>query len=62
MLIIGSAAAETLSGGYGADQIMGGGGGDTLQGDNDVDTFIYLQISDSGTTRATQDKIVSFEG
>lgn len=50
--------------------IVGGAGADLLLGgepdvgglDGNVDTFIYLALTDSGKTRATRDVIEGFEG
>jgi hypothetical protein len=63
-IIHGSSAAEAIDGGDGGDTIIGAGGGDTLgrSGKNlDTDTYVYLSVSDSGTTKATRDTILGFE-
>jgi len=60
--ISGSNAAEHLSGGGGNDDIGGGGGADLLTGGSGNDTFIFVNAHDSGTTAATRDAIIDFEG
>jgi len=62
--LYGFAGADTLDGGDGADTLVGGAGKDVLRagtGDGDIDTFVYLALSDSGTTFATRDIIEGFE-
>ncbi|HEY0044053.1 MAG TPA: M10 family metallopeptidase C-terminal domain-containing protein, partial [Allosphingosinicella sp.] len=46
-ILIGSAAADTLSGGDGDDYLRGSGGGDSLEGGAGRDVFAYTAISDS---------------
>jgi serralysin len=67
--LIGLAGNDFLVGGTGKDGLVGGAGADELWGsdadgggpDTDVDQFIYVSLSDSGTTKATRDRIMDFE-
>ncbi len=68
-LLIGNAAANTISGGLDVDTIMagagddvivGGGGGDYLYGEAGRDTFVYLTPSES-QKNAGRDVIFGFE-
>jgi hypothetical protein len=66
--LIGLAGNDTLYGGTGGDTLVGGAGRDDLWGnapdvpaENTHDQFVFLSISDSGTTKATRDIIWDFE-
>jgi Ca2+-binding RTX toxin-like protein len=61
-ILAGGTGNETLLGGAGADLIYGNKGADDLFGGSEADQFIYLALTDSGTTAATRDVIHSFEG
>jgi Ca2+-binding RTX toxin-like protein len=56
----GGSGRDSLSGGDGEDTLTGGAGRDALNGGADADTFVFLRVSDSGTTTATRDTIQAF--
>lgn len=59
--LAGGAGADTIIGGGGTDTITGGAGQDILTGGAGKDRFIFgPDITDSGTTAATQDIITDF--
>lgn len=51
---------DTLDGGAGRDFLTGGAGQDVLTGGADNDYFIFTALSDTGTTKATADRITDF--
>lgn len=68
-VMVGSKGENYLSGGAGNDTLFGGAGNDVLRGDagRDIlsggagsDRFVFVAISDSGTTAATRDVISDF--
>ena len=60
-VLVGGAGADTIIGGGGTDTITGGAGQDILTGGAGKDRFIFgPDITDSGTTAATQDIITDF--
>lgn len=66
--LIGLTGNDILYGGTGGDTLVGGKGSDELWGnapnvapENTGDQFVFLSISDSGTTKATRDRIMDFE-
>jgi hypothetical protein len=61
-LMVGGAAGEFFDAQDGNDVLVGRGGADRLRGGLGDDTFLYLSISDSGVTKATQDIIDDFVG
>jgi Ca2+-binding RTX toxin-like protein len=58
--LVGRTGNDTLDGGAGRDRLTGGEGADLLTGGGGKDTFIYQNVSDSGTTAATRDTITGF--
>lgn len=60
--ITGDGLANQLTGGSGNDTLRGGNGNDTLVGGIGNDIFDYNGIGESGTTAATRDIILGFEG
>jgi Ca2+-binding RTX toxin-like protein len=59
--LVGNDFANLLSGGDGADRLIGGRGVDTLRGSAGGDTFVWRNITESGTVIATMDLIVDFD-
>ncbi|MFO1034151.1 MAG: calcium-binding protein [Hyphomicrobiales bacterium] len=57
----GYAGNDVIHGDDGSDSIVGGQGADQLYGGADGDSFIYLTLADSGTTKAARDEIMDFE-
>lgn len=58
--IVGGIHADKLSGGEGDDVITGGGGADHLAGGRGSDTFVFVDINDSGTKAAKRETIADF--
>jgi Ca2+-binding RTX toxin-like protein len=59
-IFIGSANADTLTGGSHNDTITGGGGGDMLTGGGGSDTFVFKDIADSQPGAGHFDIITDF--
>jgi hypothetical protein len=58
--LIGAGGSDTLNGGEGDDEISGGALLDFLSGNAGADDFNYFQVSESGPTSATRDRILDF--
>lgn len=52
---------DRLLGGIGNDTLIGGRGADVMVGDDGADTFVFNDISESGVTDATMDRIYGFD-
>jgi hypothetical protein len=61
-VIAGSTGNDTLQGNKGNDILYGNKGADDLSGTQDSDTYVYLQLTDSGNTKSTRDTIRDFDG
>ena len=60
-VLSGGSGADTINGGGGTDIITGGAGQDTMTGGAGKDRFVFgPNITDSGTTAATQDVITDY--
>lgn len=51
---------DVLKGGKKADILMGGKGGDVLLGQGGIDDYVYTKPNQSGTSKATRDRIEGF--
>ena len=58
--LTGNELANRIYGGAGADVLDGDGGQDQLAGGAGADTFVFRQVSDTGTTVGTADRIYDF--
>jgi hypothetical protein len=59
-IVFGFGGNDQIFTGNGVDKLVGGAGADRMAGGNDVDHYIYLSVTDSGTTKATRDTLSNF--
>lgn len=59
--LFGGTENDRLFGGTGNDLLVGGAGLDAMTGDAGNDKFAFLDITDSGTTAGTRDRITDFQ-
>ncbi len=61
-MLLGGEGTDQLFGNLGNDTLVGGGGIDNMNGQQGNDVFLFLAEGDLGTSRATADRIVKFQG